>query len=153
MTFLLLMAGAIVNAIQFVFVGGAVIIGFVFFLIGLPSSKSKKKRFTRDTIKFILTVFSTLFTLIVYMVITFWNVRTGGILAFSGSYSTDVYVAHAKSLVLFGVIQGAFSILAFKWMLPLIIGKLGLGTKHKWAIVSGSLLTIAGGSVAWLMSV
>ncbi|MCY9514777.1 hypothetical protein [Paenibacillus apiarius] len=102
MIFSLLMAGAIVNAIQCVFVGGAVFVGFVFFLVGLPQSKSLKKWFTLDMIKFTLTVFFTLLTLIMYMVITYGNVRTGGTLAFSRPNSTDAYMTQAKNLVLWG---------------------------------------------------
>ena len=57
MLFILLMAGAIVNGYLCAFVGCAVFVGFVFFLIGLPTSKSSKKWLSPDRIKFTLTVF------------------------------------------------------------------------------------------------
>ncbi|MCG7407027.1 hypothetical protein MH117_06315 [Paenibacillus sp. ACRRX] len=153
MTFMLLMASAAINTIQFVFVGGAVFVGFVFFLIGWPQSKSIKKWFTLDMIKFALTVFFTLLTLIVYMVVTYRNVRTSSTLAFIPPYSIDVYLMQAKSLVLWGFMQGAFALLAFKWMLPLMFGELKLDKKHNLIVAGGALLTIAGGSVAWMSSV
>lgn len=153
MLFILLMAGAIVNGVLCAFVGCAVFIGFVFFLIGLPTSKSSTKWSSPDLIKFTLTVFLTLLALIMYMIMTAWNARTGGTLAFSHPVSTDAYMDQAKNLVLWGTVQGAFSLLAFKWLLPSLIGKLVIiDKKHRWGISAGAILTIAGGSAAWLAS-
>lgn len=86
------------------------------------------------------------------MMITYWSARTGGRLAFSRSVPINVYMDQAKNLILLGAVQGAFSILAFTWLLPGLIGELGLGKKHIWGVSAGVLLTIAGGSVAWLAS-
>ncbi|MDN9009396.1 hypothetical protein [Brevibacillus laterosporus] len=152
MIFMLLMAGAAVNVALCVIAGGVVFVGGVFFLIGLPASKSSKKWLSPDLIKFALTVFLTLLTLIIYMVITFWSARTGGTLAFSRSVPTNAYMDQAKNLILLGGVQGAFSLLAFKWLLPGLIGELGLSKKHIWGISAGGIVTIAGGSVAWLAS-
>ncbi|WP_313640155.1 hypothetical protein [Paenibacillus sp.] len=152
MIFILLMAGAIVNGVLCAFVGCAVFVGFVFFLIGLPTSKSSKKWSSPDLIKFILTVFLTLLTLIMYMIMTSWNARTGGTLAFSHPVSTGAYTDQAKNLVLWGTVQGVFSLLAFKWLLPSLIGIVGLDKKHRWGISAGAILTIVGGSAAWLAS-
>ena len=66
--------------------------------------------------------------------------------------TTDAYLAQAKNLVLWGAVQGAFSLFAFTWMLPKILGELGLDKKHIWIVAAGAILTIAGGSVAWLTS-
>lgn len=150
--FIFLMAGAIVNGALCAFVGCAVFVGFVFFLIGLPTSKSSKKWLSPDLIKFILTVFLTLLTLIMYMIMTYWNARTGGTLAFSRPVSSDAYMDQAKNLVLWGTVQGAFSLLVFKWLLPILFGELRLDKKHRWGISAGAILTIAGGSAAWLAS-
>lgn len=152
MIFLLLMAGAVMNGVLCVFAGGVVFVGFVFFLIGLPASKSSKKWFTLDMIKFALTVFLTLLTLVMYMIITYWSARTGGTLAFSRSISTDAFMNQAKNLVLWGTVQGAFSLFAFIWMLPRLIGELGLDRKQIWGVSAGAVLTIASGSAAWLSS-
>ncbi|WP_028545559.1 hypothetical protein [Paenibacillus taiwanensis] len=153
MTFLLLMAGAVLNVLQVVFVGGIVFIGFVFSLIGWSPAKPNKARFTLDMIKFILTVLFTLLTLIVYMVLIYRNVRVSGTLAFTPPVSHEVYLMHAKSLVLGGVVQGAFALFAFTWMLPMMLGELPLDKKHKRIVAGGALLTIAGGGSAWLPSI
>lgn len=152
MIFMLLMAGAVVNAALCVIVGGVVLVGVVFFLIGLPSSKSSKKCLSSDLIKFTLTVFLTLLTLMIYMMITYWSARTGGTLAFSRSVPIHAYMDQSKNLILLGTIQGVFSLLAFKWLLPSLIGELGLDKKHIWGVSAGVIVTISGGSVAWLAS-
>lgn len=77
MTFLLLMAGAAVNTIQCVFIGGVVFVGFVFYLVGLAPTNSSQQRFSQDKIKFTLSVFFTLSILFLYAIITYWNARTG----------------------------------------------------------------------------
>ena len=94
----------------------------------------------------------TLLTLIMYMTITCWSARTGGTLAFSHSDPIDAYMNQAKKLVLLGAAQGVFALFAFKWLLPRLIGELRLDKKHKWGISAGAILTIAGGSAAWLTS-
>ncbi|MFD0621313.1 hypothetical protein ACFQZR_28230 [Paenibacillus sp. GCM10027629] len=152
MLFILLMAGAIVNGALCAFVGCAVFVGFVFFLIGLPTSKSSKKWLSPDMIKFTLTVFLTLLTLMIYMTITLWSARTGGTLAFSRSVPIDAYMNQAKKLVLLGTAQGVFVLLAFKWLLPRFIGELRLDKKHIWGVSAGVIITIVGGSAAWLSS-
>ena len=152
MLFILLMAGAIVNGALCAFAGVAVFMGFVFFLIGLPTSKSSRKWPAPDHIQFILTVFSTLLTLIVFMIITYWNAKTGGILAFSRTFPIDAYIDQAKHLIFWGTIQGAFSLLIFKWLLPNLLGELTLDKKHIWGISAGVILTITGGGVAWLVA-
>ncbi|WP_314588130.1 hypothetical protein [Paenibacillus terrigena] len=151
MLFILLMAGAIVNGVLCAFVGCAVFIGFVFFLIGLPTSKSSKKWLSPDMINFTLTVFFTLLTLMIHMTITLWSARTGGTLAFSRSVPIDTDMNQAKKLVLLGTAQGVFVLLAFKW-LPRLIGEIKLDKKHIWGVSSGVIITIVGGSAAWLSS-
>ncbi|MEQ7049974.1 hypothetical protein ABN764_04865 [Paenibacillaceae sp. P-4] len=153
MTFLLLMAGAVVNTIQCVFVGGVVFVGFVFYLVGLAPTHSSKQRFSPDKIKFTLSVFFTLSILFLYAIITYRIIRTGGMLAFEHPDSTDAYLAQAKKLVLWGSVQGAYAPIAFVWLLPLVIGEMKLDKKHIWIISAGSLLAIAGGGTAWLTSV
>ncbi|MGZ9586694.1 hypothetical protein [Paenibacillus marinisediminis] len=152
MIFMLLMAGAVVNVALCAIAGGVVIVGVLFSLIGFPTSKSSKTWLSPTLIKFIFTVFLTLLTLIIYMVITYWSARIGGTLAFSRSVPIDTYMSQAKKLVLLGTAQGAFSLFAFKWLLPSIFGDLILDKKHIWGISAGVILTIAGGSAAWLTS-
>ncbi|SYX83915.1 conserved membrane protein of unknown function [Paenibacillus alvei] len=153
MTFLLLMAGAAVNTIQCVFIGGFVFIGFFFYLVGLAPTNSPQQRFSPDKIKFTLSVFFTLSILILYAIITYWNARTGGMLAFERPDSTDAYVMQAKKLALWGTVQSAYAPIAFLWLLPRVIGEVIIDKKHIWIISAGSLLTIAGGGTAWLTSV
>ncbi|EHB57506.1 hypothetical protein [Paenibacillus lactis] len=151
MIIMLLMAGGIVNGVLCAIAGGVVLVGLVFFLIGLPEAKSSKT--SGGVIRFTSTVFSTLLTLIVFMVITYWNARNGASLAFTSSDQADAYLNQAKNLVILGAVQGAFSLLAFLWILPRFIGHLGLGTKHKWGLAAGAVLTIAGGGAAWLSTI
>ncbi|MCY9544494.1 hypothetical protein M5X00_07065 [Paenibacillus alvei] len=150
MTFLLLMAGAAVNTIQCVFIGGVVFVGFVFYLVGLAPTNSSQKRFSHDKIKFTLTVSFTLSILILYAIIAYWNVRTAGTLAFDRPDSTGAYLAQAKQMVLWGTVQGAYAPIAFVWLLPRVIGEVKLDKKHIWIISAGALLAIAGGGAAWL---
>lgn len=148
MIFLLLMAGGVVNGVLCAIAGGVVLVGFVFFLIGLPEATSSKT--SGGVIQFTSTVFSTLLTLIVFMILTYWNARNGAALAFTSSDQAVAYLNQAKNLVIWGAVQGAFSLLAFIRILPRFIGRLGLGAKHKWGLAAGAVLTIAGGGAAWL---
>ncbi|KJB86843.1 hypothetical protein AZ66_16530 [Paenibacillus sp. E194] len=141
------------NTIQCVFIGGVIFVGFVFYLVGLAPTHSSKQRFSADKIKFTLSVFFTLSILILYAIITYWNARTGGMLAFERPDSTESYLAQAKKLVLWGLVQGAYAPIAFLWLLPQVIGDVNLDKKHIWIISAGSLLAIAGGGTAWLTSV
>lgn len=150
MVFLLLLAGAAVNAVLCSIGGVIILVGFVFYLIGLPESKRTEKSKTRDLIKYSLPIFATLLMIILYMVITYWCARTGGTLAFSRSIPADGRLEQAKILVLFGIVQGVYALVAFKWLLPGLIGNLGLDRRHKWWISIGAIVTVAGGGVAWL---
>ncbi|WP_334074939.1 MULTISPECIES: hypothetical protein [Paenibacillus] len=153
MLFILLMAGAVVNGALCAIGGGILIMGVVFYLIGLPQFKRSEKTKVRDMVKESLPIFFTLLMILLYMMITYWCARTGGTLAFSRSAPAEVYLDQAKKLVLLGVVQGFFSLFAFKWILPGVIGELGLDKKHKWRIAAGFILTIAGGGAAWLAAV
>ena len=86
------------------------------------------------------------------MTITLWSARTGGTLAFSLSVPIDAYMNQAKKLVLLGAAQGVFALLAFTWLLPRLIGELKLDKKHRWGVSAGVIITIVGGSAAWLSS-
>ncbi|MDN4068776.1 hypothetical protein QYF50_12805 [Paenibacillus vini] len=49
-----------------------------------------------------------------------------------------------------GIVQGVFSFIALKWLLPRLIGELGLEKKHIWGISIGFIFTIKNGIAAWL---
>lgn len=153
MLFILLMAGVIVNGALCAIGGAILFMGVVFYLIGLPQFKRSEKTKVRDMTRESLPIFFTLLMILLYMVITYWCARTGGSLASSRSAPTEVYLDQAKKLILLGVVQGCFSLIAFKWILPGAIGELGLGWKHKWGIASGVIVTMAGGGAAWLTAV
>ncbi|WP_435920861.1 hypothetical protein [Paenibacillus sp. DYY-L-2] len=152
MVFFLLLAGAAVNAVLCIIGGVIIIVGIVFYLIGLPQSKRTEKSKIRDMIHYSLPILTTLLMIILYMVITYWCARTEGTLAFSRSVPADVELLQAKKLVFWGILQGVYSLVAFKWLLPGLIGELGLNRRQKWWISFGAIITVAGGGAVWLTS-
>lgn len=150
MLFVFLMAGAIVNAILAAIGGGIFMVGVVFFLIGIPQFKSSGKKMNRDLFKEMLPICVTLLTQILYMIIAYWSAKTAGTLAFSLSDPSSNLLDPAKKLIFLGVIQGIFSFVALKWLLPRLIGELGLEKKHIWGISLGTVFTITNGIAAWL---
>lgn len=150
MLFVFLMAGAIVNAVLATIGGAVFIVGVVFFLIGVPKFESSGKKINRNLLKEVLPICVTLLILILYMIITYWSSRTAGMLAFSLSDPSSTLLNPAKKLIFLGVIQGLFSFVALKWLLPRLIGELGLEKKHIWGISIGFIFTITNGMAVWL---
>ncbi|MBQ4897966.1 hypothetical protein KB559_03855 [Paenibacillus sp. Marseille-P2973] len=150
MLFVFLMAGAIVNAILATIGGAVFIVGVVFFLIGVPQFKSSGKKINRNLLKEVFPICVTLLTLILYMIIAYWSSRTAGTLAFSLSDPSSSLLNQAKKLTCLGIVQGLFSFVAMKWLLPRLIGELGLEKKHIWGISIGFIFTITNGIAAWL---
>lgn len=153
MIFILLIASTVANGILFTFAGGAVVLGLVFSLIGWPSSKPKDSGQLKKLYTFILLVCATLTMLVMFMALTFWSARISGTLAFTSPAEVELYISQAKKLVLLGAVQGVFSLLVFRYIMPLIAGELEFSKKHIWMIASGVLLSLASGGAAWLSSV
>ncbi|GIP24328.1 hypothetical protein [Paenibacillus sp. J22TS3] len=153
MLFIILVTGAIVNAALCAASGAILLMGIVFFLIGLPEFKQTGRSRTWDIIRQSLPILFTLLAIITYMIITYWCAHTGGTLAFSRSAPANVQLGQAKKLLTLGFLHGVYSLITFKWVLPGIIGKLGLDRRHIWGIAAGAILTAAGGAAAWLMLV
>lgn len=128
-------------------------VGFVFFLIGLPEFMKAGRFKIFIVIQQMFPIILTLLSIVIYMIITYWCTRTSGTLAFTRFVPGDVhYMGMAKKLLYLSVAQGIYTLVILKWLLPALIGELGLGKKHIWGISAGAIITIAGGGVAWLVS-
>lgn len=152
MLFILWMVVAIVNGVFCAIAGSVLVVGFVFFLIGLPEFKKTDKFNTFIVIQKVSPILLTLLSIVIYMVFTYWCTRTSGTLAFTRLVPGDVHdLEMARKLFFLSVAQGFYALVALKWMLPALIGELGLGKKHIWGITAGSIISIAGGGIAWLL--
>lgn len=137
------------NIILGSFIGAAIFMGIVFFLIGLPEFK-KSPKLTKKAKKDIAYIMSTLLTLVVFMVIVFWNIRASGDLMLAGPLTPQMKFHWGQKVLMLGLLEGLWSVITLKWLLPIFFDPLDLSKKQILVLVSGIVFSVGSGIYAIL---
>ncbi len=137
------------NIILGSFIGVAIFMGIVFFLIGWPEFK-KTLKLTKKAKKDIAYIMSTLLTLVVFMVIVCWNIRASGDLMLAGPLTPQMKFHWGQKMLMLGLLEGLWAVITLKWLLPVFFDPLDLSKKQILVLVSGIVFSIVSGIYAML---
>jgi hypothetical protein len=127
----------------------AIIVGIVFFLIGLPEFKRSPK-LTKKAKKDITYIMSTLLTLLIFVVIVSWNLHTSGDLFLEGPLTPQMKFHWGQKVLLLGLLEGLWAVISLKWLLPIFFDPLDLSKKQILVLVSGIVFSVVSGIYAML---
>ncbi|AWB46525.1 hypothetical protein DCC85_21705 [Paenibacillus sp. CAA11] len=150
MVLIIQIAAVLANIVLGVFAGAGIGVGLLFFLVGLPKSKSlKTTQGLLKLLKFVLPVAATLGIAFIYLAITFYSARLIGehfVLSRPGTATEQALLG--RQLLSLGIGQGVWFFVSIRWLLPPMIDKLGFNRKQLLAVIGGSILTILTGIIA-----
>ncbi|WP_431085801.1 hypothetical protein [Paenibacillus sp. 8b26] len=127
----------------------AIIVGIVFFLLGLPEFK-KSPKLTKEAVKDIIYIFLTLLILLIFVVIISWNIRTSSVLSFSGPLTSEMQFYWGRKVLIIGLLEAAWFFISIKWLLPIVFDRVDLSKKQSIFVISGILLSEISGIYAML---
>ncbi|MFB4325825.1 MULTISPECIES: hypothetical protein [Paenibacillus] len=115
---ILALAAAVSGGVVASGAGVAILVGFVFFLIGFSGKKGRRPNFlTSDGLKAI----GTLLIVAVFMVLAYSGTLTSGsLIRFNGMDPVFQY-EQGKKLLFIGLASAAWFVASFLWLLPYII--------------------------------
>jgi glucan phosphoethanolaminetransferase (alkaline phosphatase superfamily) len=115
---ILALAAAVSGGVVASGAGAAILVGFVFFLIGFSGKKGRRPNFlTSDGLKAI----GTLLVVAVFMVLAYFcTLTSGSLIRFNGMDPVFQY-EQGKKLLFIGMASAAWFVASFLWLLPYIV--------------------------------
>ncbi|VTR22649.1 Uncharacterised protein [Actinobacillus pleuropneumoniae] len=115
---ILALAAAVSGGVVASGAGAAILVGFVFFLIGFSGKKGRRPNFlTSDGLKAI----GTLLVVAVFMVLAYFcTLTSGSLIRFNGMDPVFQY-EQGKKLLFIGMTSAAWFVASFLWLLPYIV--------------------------------
>lgn len=147
--FLIQLAALVINTVTAVFAGGAVFIGLIFMLIGLPQAASGFRTNSRELLRFLLPVIATLLVIGVFLVLMYTNVKLNGRLAISRSLPSETRQSMGQWLMLSGIAEFLWFWLCQQWLFKLLIDGIDFEHKHILIILAGAGLSVVAGATVY----
>ncbi|WP_413036471.1 hypothetical protein [Paenibacillus xylanilyticus] len=110
--------------------GVGLVVGFVFFLIGFGGMKNRSHTLgsllmSKDT----LMIMGTMGVVLVYFLLSSWNLRMIGDTTFPGMLGSAIREASGRQLLNAGILNALWTTMSLYWLLPKVFNFGGLGLK------------------------
>nr|WP_154894503.1 hypothetical protein [Paenibacillus xylanexedens] len=133
--------------------GVGIVVGFVFFLIGFGEMKNRSRTLSslllsKDT----LMIMGTMGVVLVYFLLSYWNLKMIGDAAFPGLLGSAIREISGRQLLTAAVLYAFWTIISLYWLLPRVLSFDGLGLKVQLIALGAAGASILYGIIKMVMT-